>query len=120
MWSEYAELSVRRQLERDGDSSYFINGQRVRRRDVVDLFAGTGSGARSYGIVEQERITTIVRAEPKRIRGHLEEAAGVAIYKERRRETESRIKAARAISIASMTAWASCAASATPWRSRRS
>lgn len=96
MWSEYAELSVRRQLERDGDSSYFINGQRVRRRDVVDLFAGTGSGARSYGIVEQERITTIVRAEPKRIRGHLEEAAGVAIYKERRRETETRIKAARA------------------------
>ncbi|MBF2735300.1 MAG: chromosome segregation protein SMC [Betaproteobacteria bacterium AqS2] len=96
MWGEYAELSVRRQIEREGDSSYFINGQRVRRRDVVDLFAGTGSGARSYGIVEQERITTIVKAEPKRIRAHLEEAAGVAIYKERRRETESKIRSAQA------------------------
>ena len=96
MWGEYAELSVRRQIEREGDSSYFINGQRVRRRDVVDLFAGTGSGARSYGIVEQERITTIVRAEPRRIRAHLEEAAGVAIYKERRRETESKIGSAQA------------------------
>ena len=96
MWSDYAEISVRRQIERDGQSNYYINGQRVRRRDVVDLFSGTGSGARSYGIVEQERITQVVRAEPKRIRMHLEEAAGVAIYKERRRETESRIEVSEA------------------------
>lgn len=91
MWQEYAEISIRRQLERDGDSNYFINGQRVRRRDVIDLFSGTGSGARSYGVVEQEQITQIVHAEPKRIRAHLEEAAGVAVYKGRRRETERRI-----------------------------
>ena len=96
MWQEYAELSVRRQLERDGESNYFINGQRVRRRDVVDLFSGTGTGARSYGIVEQERVTQIVRAEPQRIRAHLEEAAGVAIYKERRRETENRMEVSEA------------------------
>lgn len=95
MWKDYAEISVRRSLERDGDSAYFINGQRVRRRDVVDLFAGTGIGARSYGVVEQEQITRIVQAEPKRIRGHLEEVAGVATYKERRKETERRIDTAQ-------------------------
>lgn len=95
MWNEYAEISIRRSLERDGDSGYFINGQRVRRRDVVDFFAGSGIGARSYGVVEQEQITRIVQAEPKRIRAHLEEAAGVATYKERRRETQRRIETAQ-------------------------
>ena len=96
MWGEYAEISIRREIERDGDSSYFINGQRVRRKDVVDVFAGTGTGARAYGIVEQERVTQMVRADPKRIREHLEEAAGVSQYKERRKETESRIGVSQA------------------------
>lgn len=91
MWGSYPEISVKRQLERDGDNRYLINGQRVRRRDVVDLFAGTGAGARSYNVVEQEQITRIVRSEPQRIRAHLEEAAGVATYKDRRRETERKI-----------------------------
>ena len=96
MWGEYDQLSVRRQVERDGKSDYFINGQRVRRRDVHDLFAGTGSGSRSYGIVEQERVTQVVRADPQLIRSHLEEVAGVAIYKSRRRETETKITVAEA------------------------
>ena len=96
MWSEYAELSVKRTIERNSESNYYINGQRVRRRDVVDLFAGTGLGARSYGVVQQEQITRIVEAEPKRIRGHLEEVAGVATYKERRKETERRIESTQA------------------------
>ena len=94
MWSSYDDLSVRRQVERDGRSDYFINGQRVRRRDVHDLFADTGSGSRSYGIVEQERVTQIVRADPQLIRSHMEEVAGVAIYKNRRRESESKITVA--------------------------
>lgn len=96
MWGEYAELSIRREVDRDGESAYFINGQRVRRKDVVDVFAGTGVGARAYGIVEQERVTQVIRSEPKRIREHLEEAAGVSQYKERRRETESRIGVSQA------------------------
>ena len=96
MWGQYAELSIRREVERDGDSTYFINGQRVRRKDVVGVFAGTGTGARAYGIVEQDRVTQVVRADPKRIREHLEEAAGVSLYKERRKETESRIGVSQA------------------------
>ena len=88
MWKEYAELSVRRQVDRGGDSNYFINGQSVRRRDVVDLFAGTGAGARSYGIVAQEQITQIAQSEPQHLRYLLEDAAGVSVYKERRKETE--------------------------------
>ncbi len=91
MWSNYAELSIRRQVDRGGDSNYFINGQRVRRRDVTDLFAGTGSGARSYGIVAQEQITHIVQSDPQNLRALLEDAAGVSTYKERRKETERRL-----------------------------
>ena len=92
MWTDVAEIVIKRQLERDGESQFFINGQRMRRRDIADLFSGTGSGARSYGVVEQEQVTQLVQSEPQRLRGHLEEAAGVAAYKTRRRETERRLE----------------------------
>ena len=99
MWTDVAEIVIKRQIERDGESQFFINGQRVRRRDVADLFAGTGAGARSYGVVEQEQVTQLVQSEPQRLRSHLEEAAGVAVYKSRRRETERRLE----ITAANMT-----------------
>ncbi len=94
-WSQYAELSVKRVLERNGDSSYYINNQHVRRRDVADLFLGTGVGARAYAIIEQGMITRLIEAKPEELRAYLEEAAGVSKYKERRRETEARLKDAR-------------------------
>ena len=92
MWTDVAEIVIKRQIERDGESQFFINGQRMRRRDVADLFSGTGAGARSYGVVEQEQVTQLVQSEPQRLRSHLEEAAGVATYKARRRETERRLE----------------------------
>jgi len=94
-WSQYAEISVKRVLERNGDSIYSINNLRVRRRDVADLFLGTGVGARAYAIIEQGMIARLIEAKPEELRGYLEEAAGVSKYKERRRETESRLKDAR-------------------------
>jgi len=95
-WSQYAEISVKRVLDRSGDSTYYINNMRVRRRDVADLFLGTGVGARAYAIIEQGMITRLIEARPEELRGYLEEAAGVSKYKERRKETESRLKDARA------------------------
>ncbi|MDA8128739.1 MAG: chromosome segregation protein SMC [Betaproteobacteria bacterium] len=94
-WSQYAEISVKRVLDRSGDSSYYINNMRVRRRDVADLFLGTGVGARAYAIIEQGMITRLIEAKPEELRGYLEEAAGVSKYRERRKETESRLKDAR-------------------------
>jgi chromosome segregation protein len=94
-WSQYAEISVKRVLERNGDSAYSINNMRVRRRDVADLFLGTGVGARAYAIIEQGMIARLIEAKPEELRGYLEEAAGVSKYKERRKETESRLKDAR-------------------------
>ena len=94
-WSQYAEITVKRVLERNGDSIYSINNLRVRRRDVADLFLGTGVGARAYAIIEQGMIARLIEAKPEELRGYLEEAAGVSKYKERRRETESRLKDAR-------------------------
>ncbi|MGO9443585.1 MAG: chromosome segregation protein SMC [Thiobacillaceae bacterium] len=94
-WSTYAEISVKRVLTRNGDSSYYINNIHVRRRDVADLFLGTGLGARAYAIVEQGMISRIIEAKPEELRGYLEEAAGISKYKERRKETESRLKDAR-------------------------
>ncbi len=90
-WSQYAELSVRRVLQRDGESSYYINGTHVRRRDITDLFLGTGLGPRAYAIIEQGMISRVIEAKPDELRVFLEEAAGVSKYKERRRETESRL-----------------------------
>ncbi|MSQ99424.1 MAG: chromosome segregation protein SMC, partial [Xanthomonadales bacterium] len=87
----YNEISVKRQVSRDGVSVYFLNGTRCRRRDVRDLFLGTGLGSRSYSIIEQGMISEVVDARPEEIRAHLEEAAGISRYKERRHETENRI-----------------------------
>src|SRR5690349_13931318 len=94
-YAGYAEISVKRTASRDGQSQYFLNGARCRRRDITDLFLGTGLGARSYSIIEQGMISEIISAHPDELRGHLEEAAGISKYKERRKETESRIKATR-------------------------
>ena len=94
-YAKYSEISVKRVASRDGQSQYFLNGARCRRRDITDLFLGTGLGARSYSIIEQGMISEIISAHPDELRGHLEEAAGISKYKERRKETESRIKATR-------------------------
>ena len=94
-WSQYAELSVRRVLQRDGESSYYINGTHVRRRDITDVFLGTGLGPRAYAIIEQGMISRVIEAKPEELRVFLEEAAGVSRYKERRRETENRLADAR-------------------------
>ena len=94
-YASYNEISVKRIVSRDGQSQYFLNGVRCRRRDITDLFLGTGLGPRSYSIIEQGMISEIVEADPEQLRNHLEEAAGISKYKERRKETESRIKATR-------------------------
>jgi chromosome segregation protein len=90
-WSSYAEIAIKRVLQRDGDSSYYINNQHVRRRDITDIFMGTGLGARAYAIIEQGMISRIIEAKPEELRIFLEEAAGVSKYRDRRRETELRI-----------------------------
>jgi chromosome segregation protein len=90
-WGRYAEISVKRVLTRDGASSYYINNQTVRRRDVQDMFLGTGLGPRAYAIIGQGMISRIIEARPEDLRVFLEEAAGVSKYKERRRETENRL-----------------------------
>ncbi len=94
-WSQYAEISVKRVLDRSGESSYWINNIHVRRKDVIDLFLGTGLGPRAYAIIEQGMISRIIEARPEDVRGFLEEAAGVTKYKERRKETEGRLSDAR-------------------------
>lgn len=90
-WSSYAEISVRRILTRDGGSSYYINNQQVRRRDIHDVFLGTGLGSKGYAIIGQGMINRLIEAKPEELRVYLEEAAGVSRYKERRRETENRL-----------------------------
>ncbi len=94
-WSQYAEISVKRVLQRDGESAYFINNSHVRRRDVQDIFLGTGLGPRAYAIIEQGMISRIIEAKPEDLRVFLEEAAGISKYKERRRETEHRLSDTR-------------------------
>ncbi len=90
-WSSYAEISIKRVLQRDGESSYHINNQHVRRKDITDIFLGTGLGARAYAIIEQGMISRIIEAKPEELRVFLEEAAGVSKYRDRRRETELRL-----------------------------
>jgi chromosome segregation protein len=90
-WATYAEISIKRVLQRDGDSSYYINNQSVRRKDITDIFLGTGVGARAYAIIEQGMISRIIEAKPEELRVFLEEAAGVSKYRDRRRETELRL-----------------------------
>jgi chromosome segregation protein len=94
-WNQFAEIAVKRVLTRDGTSSYFINNQPVRRRDVQDVFLGTGLGPRAYAIIGQGTISRIIESRPEELRMFLEEAAGVSKYKERRRETENRLKDTR-------------------------
>jgi len=94
-YAKYSQISVKRQVHRDGQSNYMMNGVRCRRRDITDLFLGTGLGPRSYSIIEQGMISRLIEAKPEDLRSFLEEAAGISKYKERRRETENRIKRTR-------------------------
>jgi len=94
-YAQYTSISVKRQVSRDGQSHYFLNGVRCRRRDITDLFLGTGLGPRSYSIIEQGTISRLIEARPEELRLFLEEAAGISKYKERRRETETRIRHTR-------------------------
>ncbi|MBY0578684.1 MAG: chromosome segregation protein SMC [Burkholderiales bacterium] len=87
-WSNYAEISVKRVLQRDAESTYFINNIRVRRKDVADIFLGTGLGGNAYAIIEQGMISRIIEADPEELKTFLEEAAGISKYRDRRRETE--------------------------------
>jgi chromosome segregation protein len=90
-FSSYQEIAIKRIVTRDGDSGYFLNGTRCRKRDITDLFLGTGAGTRGYSIIGQNTISQIVEAKPEELRAYLEEAAGVSKYKERRRESMQRI-----------------------------
>jgi chromosome segregation protein len=94
-YASYQEIAIKRTVTRDGDSFYFLNGTRCRRRDITDLFLGTGAGTRGYSIIGQNTISQIVEARPEDLRAYLEEAAGVSKYKERRRETLQRINQTR-------------------------
>ncbi len=90
-YASYAEISIRRMVSRDGVSQYFLNNTRCRRKDITSLFMGTGLGPRSYAIIEQGMVSRLVDAKPEEMRSYIEEAAGISKYKERRRETETRI-----------------------------
>jgi chromosome segregation protein len=94
-YAAFNEISVKRQVSRDGQSNYYLNGTKCRRRDITDLFLGTGLGPRSYSIIEQGMISQIIEAKPEELRVYLEEAAGISKYKERRKETETRIRHTR-------------------------
>lgn len=94
-YAHYAEIAIKRQVSRDGSSKFFLNGTRCRRRDITDIFLGTGLGPRSYAIIEQGMISRLIEAKPEELRVTLEEAAGISRYKERRRETETRIQHTR-------------------------
>jgi len=91
-YAKYAEISIRREVSRDGISNYYLNNTRCRRKDITGVFLGTGLGPRSYSIIEQGMISRLIEAKPEEMRVFLEEAAGISKYKERRRETSSRIK----------------------------
>ncbi len=91
-YAKYAEISIRREVSREGISTYYLNGTRCRRKDITGVFMGTGLGARSYSIIEQGMISRLIEAKPEEMRVFIEEAAGISKYKERRRETSNRIK----------------------------
>src|SRR5580692_1722984 len=94
-YASYSEVSLKRAVSRDGSSSYFINGGRCRRKDITHLFLGTGLGSRSYAIIEQGMISRVIEARHDDMRAFIEEAAGISLYKERRRETEARMAETR-------------------------
>ena len=91
-YSSYSEISVRRVLEIDGRSIYYLNGSECRRKDITDIFLGTGLGPRSYAVIEQEMATKLISSKPEELRMYIEEVAGISVYRERKKETESRIK----------------------------
>ena len=91
-YASYSEISIKRQINRDAVSTYYLNGTRCRRRDIQEIFLGTGLGPRSYAIIEQGTISRLIEAKPDELRTFIEEAAGISKYRERRRETENRIK----------------------------
>lgn len=94
-YAAFSEISIRREVDRESQSSYFLNNTRCRRKDITDILLGTGLGARSYAIIEQGMISQIIEAKPEELRNYVEEASGIAKYKERRRETENRIRHTR-------------------------
>ncbi len=94
-YAKYAEIAVKRQVTRDGQSNYYLNGTKCRRKDITDIFLGTGLGPRSYAIIEQGMISRLVEAKPDDLRNTIEEAAGISRYKERRKETEQRMRRTR-------------------------
>ena len=94
-YASYAEISTKRLMSREGQSEYFLNGTRCRRRDITDIFLGTGLGPRSYAIIEQGMISRLIESKPEELRVFIEEAAGISKYKERRKETESRMRRTR-------------------------
>ena len=94
-YAAYDEISIRRQVDREGESKYYLNGTRCRRRDITDILHGTGLSSRSYAIIEQGVVSRLVEAKPEELRAYLEEAAGTSLYRERRRETENRMKHTR-------------------------
>jgi chromosome segregation protein len=94
-YSQYDTIAIKRQVSRDGTSVFMLNGSRCRRKDITDIFLGTGLGSRSYAIIEQGTISRMVEAKPEDLRVHIEEAAGVSKYKERRSETETRMRHTR-------------------------
>jgi chromosome segregation protein len=94
-YAHYNSIAIKRQVSRDGQSLFLLNGSRCRRKDITDLFLGTGLGSRSYAIIEQGTISRMVEAKPEELRVHIEEAAGISKYKERRSETETRMKHTR-------------------------
>jgi len=94
-YSQYNTIAIKRQVSRDGTSLYMLNGARCRRKDITDIFLGTGLGSRSYAIIEQGTISRMVEAKPEDLRIHIEEAAGISKYKERRNETETRMRHTR-------------------------
>ncbi len=94
-YAAYSEISIKRQINREGVSTYMLNGARCRRKDIQSLFLGTGLGPRSYSIIEQGMISRLIEAKPDELRVYIEEAAGISKYRERRRETENRIRHTR-------------------------
>ena len=91
-YSSYSEISVKRTVDIDGKSTYYLNNSECRRKDITDIFLGTGLGPRSYAVIEQEMATKLISSKPEELRAYIEEVAGISVYKERRKETESRIK----------------------------
>ncbi|NVK10726.1 MAG: AAA family ATPase, partial [Gammaproteobacteria bacterium] len=94
-WNQFSEVAIKRKVTRDAQNTYYINGTKCRRKDITDIFLGTGLGPRSYAIIEQGMISRLIEAKPDELRIFIEEAAGISKYKERRRDTENRIRRTR-------------------------